>query len=98
MFYGYLGWVVVALKTSPATLLVPLDAEERVKIHLEKCGFIKVAGEERWVPPLPRALRWPRNKVDLKREDGALTLRGAANYLKAIARDLRMQGDTLPVR
>jgi hypothetical protein len=96
LFYGYLGWVIVALKTAPATLLLPVSSEERVTKYLRECGFVKLAGRERWVPPVPRALRWPRNKIDLERSDGTLALRGAANYLRAIASHLRSPRDADP--
>lgn len=86
MCYGYIGWVLVAFPTTTASLRLPLWCEGQLVEYLRKFGFVQKSPEAlSWIPPIPRLLRWPRNRIDASIIGDDLLVSGPANYLRMIS-------------
>ena len=86
LFFGYVGWLIMADSTSPAQLSVKAGKLENVKAFLSDFGFVSSAPNELWTPALPRALRWAYNKVTISKHDDRLVITGPANSLTQLAK------------
>lgn len=83
-FFGYIGWFFNAQHTSPSILSVRRGAGINIVSLVRGLGLVLDPVSGTWVPPVPRFLRWPYNRIEINEVDGMLYLCGPRHYLKLL--------------
>lgn len=76
------GMYAVGNLTFPSKVRLPKGYEEKIVLAAEKNGFI-AQGNGRYVPDLPRYLRWPRNSIIIETAD-SVTVRAPNAILRRV--------------
>ena len=85
---GYVGMALVNWTARPSYFLITRDQEPALIAALRNINYQCVPSKDRWVPPLPRWLRWKYNFLRSEADGDAVRVVGPANLLAYLADQL----------
>lgn len=78
---GYIGALVMNIRSSPAHSRLSSIQEQDVVEALKANGYSFNAKEHAWLPRMPKVLLRPHDRVRFQKDNGNLTVRGPYNVL-----------------